>query len=56
MLTYDLKQSNLPFYMQIYQCIKKDIVEGKLQPHEKLPSKRSFARQQGLSTITIQNA
>lgn len=42
--------------MHLYQCIRQDIVDGKLVSGEKLPSKRSFAKNLGLSTITIENA
>ncbi|MBE5889556.1 MAG: PLP-dependent aminotransferase family protein [Lachnospiraceae bacterium] len=56
MLTYDLRQADGPLYTYLYQCIKSDIIAGKLQPGEKLPSKRTFANNQGVSTITIQNA
>ncbi|MCR4956722.1 MAG: PLP-dependent aminotransferase family protein [Lachnospiraceae bacterium] len=56
MLTYDLQNVEGPLYLHIYQCLKNDITEGKLQAHEKLPSKRTFANNNGISTITIQNA
>mgnify|MGYP004459985507 CR=1 FL=1 len=56
MLTYVLKENNLPLYEQVYQYIKADILNGVLKPGEKLPSKRTFANHNGISTITIQNA
>lgn len=56
MLTYEFDYIREPLYQYIYKCIKNDIIEGRLQPGEKLPSKRSFARNNGISTITIQNA
>lgn len=56
MLTYDLSQVTIPLYEYLYQCLKKDIMAGILRPGEKLPSKRAFAQNQGISTITIQNA
>lgn len=56
MLTYVFKSNGLPLYQQIYTCLKTDILNGKLPPHTKLPSKRSFAHNHGISTITIQNA
>jgi len=40
----------------LYNCIKKDILEGTLTPDTKLPSKRSFAKNLGISTITVENA
>ena len=56
MLTYDFEQVKGPLYAHIYNCIKQDILQGKLQSGQKLPSKRSFAKNNGISTITIQNA
>ena len=56
MLTYNLAEAQGPLYEYIYQCIKEDIMEGNLRQGEKLPSKRAFAKNNGISTITIQNA
>ena len=56
MLTYSLENINEPMYLYLYKCIKNDILTGKLKPKEKLPSKRTFAENNGISTITIQNA
>ena len=55
MLTYDFAKAQGPLYEYIYQCIKDDIMEGNLRQVEKLPSKRSFAKNNCISTITIQN-
>mgnify|MGYP002230687287 CR=1 FL=1 len=44
MLTYSFTNlKNESLYMHLYQCIRQDIVDGKLVSGEKLPSKRSFA-------------
>ena len=56
MLTYVFDNSDTPLYEQVYKHIKSDIISGILSPNEKLPSKRSFARNNGISTITIQNS
>lgn len=56
MLTYDFENIEGTLYEYVYSCLKKDILEGRVQPGEKLPSKRTFARNNGVSTITIQNA
>ncbi len=56
MLTYNFQNVEGHMYEYIYQCIKEDIIAGKLAPGEKLPSKRTFAKNNGISTITIQNA
>ena len=37
MLTYSFKESDIPMYEYLYQCIKNDIIHQKLKPHEKLP-------------------
>ena len=42
---------------QLYnEQVRQDIIDGKLISGEKLPSKRSFAKNLGVSTITIENA
>ena len=56
MLTYVFDESGVPLYEQAYRCIKNDIISGNLRSGEKLPSKRTFADNNGISTITIQNA
>lgn len=43
-------------YEHLYRCIKNDIVIGKLKANEKLPSKRSFAKNLGISNTTVENA
>ena len=57
MLTYsfvDLGSDSL--YEHLYKCIKNDIMNGKLKSGDKLPSKRSFAKNLDISTITVENA
>ena len=57
MLTYSFSETRSePLYQQLYQCIKNDIVGGILAADEKLPSKRNFAKNLGVSTITVENA
>lgn len=56
MLTYNFENIDEPLYQYIYKCLKKDIISGNILPNEKLPSKRFFAKNNGISTITIQNA
>lgn len=56
MLTYNFENVTGVLYEYLYKCIKEDIISGTLKPGEKLPSKRAFARNHGISTITIQNA
>ncbi len=56
MLTYDFENVKIPLYEYIYKCIKNDIITGIIKPKAKLPSKRTFAKNNGVSTITIQNA
>ncbi len=57
MLTYsftDIGSDSL--YHHLYQCIRSDILSGKLASGKKLPSKRSFAKNLGVSNITVENA
>ncbi len=57
MLTYNLvKNKKSPLYVQLYECIKKDIESGDILAHQKLPSKRSLAEHHSLSIMTVQNA
>lgn len=57
MLTYNFQNiGNESLYTYLYKCIKNDIVRGTLKPGERLPSKRSFAKQLNVSAITIENA
>lgn len=43
-------------YEHLYKSIKTDILQGGLHAGEKLPSKRSFAKNLGISVITVENA
>ncbi len=56
MLTYDFENAAGPLYEHLYKCIKNDVKGGLLRAGEKLPSKRSFAKNLGVSTITVENA
>lgn len=57
MLTYSFSDRNKEsLYNYLYKCIKDDIISGVLSPHEKLPSKRAFASNHGISIITVENA
>lgn len=57
MLTYTFNNTSLsPLYEQLYNFIKKDIMEYVFSANEKLPSKRSLAAQLGISVITVENA
>lgn len=57
MLTYSF--SNLKgesMYSHLYKCIKGDITSGALHSGDKLPSKRTLAKNLGISIITVENA
>ncbi len=43
-------------YEHLYLCMKEDIVNGHLKANEKLPSKRTFAKNLGVSNTTVENA
>ncbi|RXK17726.1 PLP-dependent aminotransferase family protein [Macrococcus sp. DPC7161] len=55
MLTYKFNESDY-LYTQLYQYIKHDILTGKLQHQEKLPSKRKLSTHLNLSGTTIEIA
>ena len=57
MLTYSFsKIGSESLYMYLYKCIREDILTGKITPGTKLPSKRSFAENLGVSVITVETA
>lgn len=57
MITYNLMNAGTEsLYEYLCKCIKKDIIKGNLKPGEKLPSKRIFASNLGVSVITVENA
>lgn len=57
MRAYDFsKRGNLTLYEYLYQCLKEDILEGKIAAGEKLPSKRELAVTYGISVKTVENA
>ena len=56
MLTYSFESIKGSLYEHLYKCIRDDIMSGTLPPDYKLPSKRSFAKNLSVSTITVENA
>ena len=57
MLTYEFVESaGMPLYEQLYRKIRDDITCGTISSGAKLPSKRTFAKHLGISTITVENA
>ena len=57
MFTYDMSKAGAnSLYHYLYQCIKKDIVGGKVLAEEQLPSKRNLAQNLGISVVTVENA
>lgn len=61
MLKYDFENrkkgsENESKYEYLYNCLKSDIVNGKLAEGSKLPSKRALAEENGISVKTVMNA
>ena len=57
MLTYSFSEAEkVPLYEQLYCHIKGDILAGRLHADEKLPSKRSFSKNLGVSNTTVEAA
>ena len=57
MLTYhfrDKKEGSL--YLQLYAFMKEDILAGRLAADYKLPSRRAFAKNLGISIVTVETA
>ena len=40
----------------LYDSLKNEILEGRIKPHQKIPSKRELSEHLGVSVITVQNA
>ena len=57
MLTYSFENTGSDsMYEYLYKCIRDDILKHNLTNGYKLPSKRNFAKNLGISTITVENA
>ncbi len=57
MITYSFEnKGNESLYEYLYHQIKSDIIDRKLTPGTKLPSKRALAKHLNVSTVTIENA
>lgn len=57
MLNYELvKKKGCPLYECLYECLREDIVRGRILPGTKLPSRRELARDNGISVKTVVNA
>ena len=57
LLTYTLSSAGpAPLYEQLVSCLREDILSGRLPPGSHLPSKRSFAGNLGVSSITVEAA
>ncbi|OWV06339.1 PLP-dependent aminotransferase family protein [Fibrobacter sp. UWH1] len=57
MLSYNIENvGSDTLYHFLYKSIKNDVLNGKLEAEEKLPSKRSLAKQMGISLITVETA
>lgn len=57
MLSFDLDQRGSESrYEYLYRCIRDDIVAGKIEAGERLPSKRALAAHLGVGLVTVENA
>ena len=57
MLTYSFEnRGSDSLYEHLYKQIKADILEFRLSPNEKLPSKRALAKHLNISVITVEGA
>lgn len=55
-MNYLIEKGNGPAYLQLYKCLRNDIVNRVYEYNTKLPSKRILAEEVGVSTITIEHA
>ena len=59
MITYSMEKQargGLSLYAHLYQCIRGDILSGRLALGERLPSKRALARHLSVSVQTVEHA
>ena len=49
-------KSPQPLYVQIKEALKRQILDGQYQPHERLPSENELMRKFGVSRITVRQA
>lgn len=49
------KNSDVPIYLQLKDAIKKDILEKRIKPHEKIPSETVLAKECGISRMTVRH-
>lgn len=57
MITYSLMDTGSDsLYEYLCKSIKNDILQGTLKAGERLPSKRIFASNLGVSVVTVENA
>ena len=56
-LTYSLSEDRSdPLYEQLFRALKTDILSGRIQPGERLPSRRTLSENLGISVITVEAA
>lgn len=55
-MKYKIEKGGKPAYLQIYNQIKRDIVNNAYAFNSKLPSKRVLSEEFGVSVITIEHA
>ena len=49
------EESDVPFYQQIYESVRRAILSGELFPGKQLPASRFLAQQLGVSRTTVLN-
>ena len=55
-MKYIIDEKNRPLYLQLYNQIREDIINGLYPYKSKLPSKRTLALEAGVSTVTVEHA
>lgn len=55
-MRYLIEKGKGPAYLQLYKCLRDDIIAGIYSYNTKLPSKRILSEEVGVSTITIEHA
>jgi len=53
---YEYQSENMPKYVKLYYCIRREIEKGVIKPGYKLPSIRQVSKELDLSSTTVENA
>ena len=51
-----MKEKQKPAYLQLYETLREEIIQGVWKSGERIPSRRQTARDRGLSEVTVEHS